>query len=135
MHGAKGGRPVAGESPSSALRILAKGLFMSHFISATEAVALDGSVTLIDVRKPHARTVSGLSIPGSTWLHPFDALNWSASLGNGPIMVYCVHGHEVSQSVAGFLRDCGHDCRYLEGGFEAWREAGLPVAGIGGSNG
>lgn len=134
-NGAKGGRPVAGESPSSALRILAKGFFMSNSIPISEAAAIIGSAMFLDVRKPHAHTDSGLSIPGSTWRHPFDALNWSSTLRNGPFIAYCVHGHEVSQSVAGFLRDCGHDCRFLEGGFEAWREAGLPVAGIGGTNG
>ena len=35
------------------------------------------------------------------------------------VVVYCVHGHEVSQSAAKAL-----GARYLEGGIEAWREAG-----------
>src|SRR5690349_24782761 len=35
------------------------------------------------------------------------------------LVVYCVHGHEVSQEAAKAL-----GARYLEGGIEAWREAG-----------
>jgi rhodanese-related sulfurtransferase len=42
--------------------------------------------------------------------------------------VHCVHGHEVSQNAARTLRDAGFDVTVLEGGFEAWREAGFDVA-------
>ena len=35
------------------------------------------------------------------------------------VVVYCVHGHEVSQNAAKAL-----GAKYLEGGIEAWREAG-----------
>ncbi len=87
---------------------------------------------IVDVRKPRARTVSGLAIAGSRSCHPFDALNWKEELRGRLVVVYCVHGHEVSQAVCGFLRDEGIDALYLEGGFEAWRDAGYtlePVAG------
>jgi len=40
------------------------------------------------------------------------------------IVVYCAHGHEVSQGVARALREQGLDCRYLEQGIEGWRQAG-----------
>lgn len=39
--------------------------------------------------------------------------------GAAQVVVYCVHGHEVSQEAA---RKLG--ARYLEGGIEAWRAAG-----------
>ena len=41
-----------------------------------------------------------------------------------PIVVYCVHGLEVSQDAAATLRTQGLDASYLEGGLEAWREHG-----------
>jgi hypothetical protein len=44
-----------------------------------------------------------------------------------PVTVYCVQGHEVSQSVATVLRALGFDATYLEGGIEAWVERGLPT--------
>jgi rhodanese-related sulfurtransferase len=43
------------------------------------------------------------------------------------IVAYCVHGHEVSQEAARALAAAGLDARYLEGGIEAWRGAGLPT--------
>jgi rhodanese-related sulfurtransferase len=45
---------------------------------------------------------------------------WKGALPEAAeVVVYCVHGHEVSQNAAKAL-----GARYLEGGLEAWREAG-----------
>jgi superoxide dismutase, Fe-Mn family len=41
--------------------------------------------------------------------------------------VCCVHGLDVGRSTALALRARGFDARYLVGGIEAWREAGLPM--------
>jgi Fe-Mn family superoxide dismutase len=38
-----------------------------------------------------------------------------------------VHGLDVGRSTALALRARGFDARYLAGGIEAWRAAGLPV--------
>jgi len=98
---------------------------------SVEDAANSGEPTLfVDVRKPKARMASGQTIPGSQFCHPFDALNWKESVRGKKVIVFCVHGHEVSQSVCGYLRDEGIGARYLEGGFEAWLEAGYPVTGI-----
>ena len=43
------------------------------------------------------------------------------------VVVYCVAGHEVSQGAASQLRARGVSARYLEGGLEAWKAAGLPT--------
>ena len=90
------------------------------------AASRDGR-TIIDVRKPEARRKSGYAVPGSVWLHPFEAAGWAPAYRGRPVVVYCVHGHEVSQAVRGFLDDMGVDAMILDGGFEAWREAGLPI--------
>lgn len=42
-----------------------------------------------------------------------------------PIVAYCVKGHEVGQDAASLLRAAGYDARYLEGGIQAWKAAGL----------
>lgn len=83
---------------------------------------------ILDVRKDPARSRSGLGIPGSLHFKPFDAQNWAGQFVGKSVIVYCVHGHEVSRAVAGYLQDRGVDASFLEGGFEAWREQGLPVA-------
>ena len=46
------------------------------------------------------------------------------------VVVYCVHGHEVSQSVAQILRDAGISARYLADGIEeGWKQAGGELIG------
>ena len=45
------------------------------------------------------------------------------------VVAVCVHGHEVSQSAAAQLRECGFDAYFLEGGMEAVRQDGaFPMA-------
>lgn len=85
---------------------------------------------IIDVRKPVARLASGSAIAGSVWRHPFDALNWVGEFSGNRVALYCVHGHEVSRAVRGFLADMGIEAVIVEGGFEAWKAAGLPVAPV-----
>ena len=114
-------------------RKLLRSTFMSqnHYLTSLSPVALadsqDGWV-IIDVRKPIGRLASGSAIAGSVWRHPFDVLNWAGEFSGGRVALYCVHGHEVSQAVRGFLADMEIEAVIAEGGFEAWKTAGLPVA-------
>jgi thiosulfate sulfurtransferase len=100
-------------------------------VSPLDLVADGEAIVIVDVRKPAARAGSGLQISGATWRHPFDAANWADAFRGRRVAVYCVHGHEVSRAVRGFLEDCGVKARLIEGGFEAWRDAGLPVEPVG----
>lgn len=99
-------------------------------VSPLDLVAEGEAIVIVDVRKPAARASSGLQIPGSIWRHPFDAVNWASAFEGRRVAVFCVHGHEVSRAVRGFLEDCGVEARLIEGGFEAWRSAGLSVAPV-----
>ncbi|GLC62015.1 hypothetical protein PLESTB_001830200 [Pleodorina starrii] len=45
----------------------------------------------------------------------------------GPMLVLCQAGHRRSQGAAAWLRAEGRQAEYLDGGFVAWREAGLPL--------
>jgi rhodanese-related sulfurtransferase len=46
------------------------------------------------------------------------------------MVVYCVHGHEVSQNAAKTLSELGIAARFLEGGLEeGWKAAGGAIAG------
>lgn len=53
---------------------------------------------------------------------------WATSLPRSrPVVVYCVYGREVGQSTTAILRSKGIDAKYLAGGIEAWKAAGLPM--------
>lgn len=100
-------------------------------ISATDlATALDGlrPPLLLDVRKNAAFAASGYMLPGAVHRDPLTVADWGSQLAEAPsVVVHCVHGHEVSINTAQALRQMGIDARYLEGGFEGWREQGLPL--------
>lgn len=84
--------------------------------------------TVFDVRKKSAFDKASQTLPSATWQIHDDVENWSDGIPrNHPIVVYCVHGHEVSQNAARALRDMGFDACYLQGGFEGWQNDGLPV--------
>ena len=91
----------------------------------------DGGVEflLLDVRREAAYRADTTIIPGATWHDP-DAIAKSAPAlpRDKPVIAYCVHGHEVSQGVADYLRSQGYDARYLEGGIDAWRAPAGPTA-------
>jgi rhodanese-related sulfurtransferase len=53
--------------------------------------------------------------------------DWASALAGRKAVVFCVHGHERSAGAAAILRSEGVDAETLEGGFAAWRDAGLPV--------
>jgi rhodanese-related sulfurtransferase len=82
---------------------------------------------VIDVRRQAAFSASGQLICGSFYRPPEQVARWSRELPAGvPLVVACVHGHEVGQTAAAELRAAGFDARYLAGGVEGWIEAGHP---------
>jgi hypothetical protein len=61
-------------------------------------------------------------IAGALRRDPEQVAQWANSLPGGrKVLVYCVHGHEVSQNVAKALKASGLDADFLEGGIEAWK--------------
>ncbi len=78
---------------------------------------------VIDVRREPRFRESPYFLKGALRRDPDTLAQWKGSLPRAAsIVVYCVHGHEVSQNAARAL-----GARYLEGGVEAWREAGLDL--------
>ena len=76
------------------------------------------STLVIDVRKSEHFRESPYAIKGALRRDPAKVDLWKSTLPRAAeVVVYCVHGHEVSQGVAKTL-----GARYLEGGIEAWRE-------------
>ena len=83
---------------------------------------------LIDVRRAAAFDADERMLIAALRCDPADVARWGAQLRvDKPIVVYCVHGQEVSQQTAIALRGIGLDARYLEGGIARWAELGLPL--------
>jgi rhodanese-related sulfurtransferase len=96
-------------------------------ISIAEFLKLPGAV-LYDVRRRPVFRAAADSIPGAAYRDPALVHRWMRDLpASGPVVVFCVHGHAVSQGAAAALRAAGHDARFLDGGIEAWRAAGKPT--------
>ena len=83
---------------------------------------------LIDVRKNDAYKASDCTLPGALRRDPLQVDHWAGTLPVARFVVlYCVHGHEVSQGTMSALRKWGIRARILQGGIAAWREHGLPL--------
>lgn len=80
---------------------------------------------VIDVRRQPAFRESGYRIAGALRRDPLAVAAWAKALpAAADVVVYCVHGHEVSQGVRQALEQAGIRAQYLEGGIEHWREEG-----------
>lgn len=93
---------------------------------------------LLDVRRAQARAADGTDIAAGRWLDPACWLDWKDAVPKGrPVVVYCAHGHEISQGLTAALRALGLDARHLDGGIAAWKQAGqavVPAAQAGASS-
>jgi len=81
---------------------------------------------IIDVRRRLAFSSAREMIAGAMRRDPEQIASWASSLPPAArVVVYCVHGHEVSQTAARALNERGIATRYLEGGIEeGWKAHG-----------
>ena len=82
---------------------------------------------IVDVRKPSAFDGDDSMLPGALRMPPEAIDEWSPPASAKAIVVYCVHGHEVSQNAARALASRGYRALFLDGGVALWREIGLPL--------
>ncbi len=84
---------------------------------------------VLDVRRSGVFEQAPSLIQGARWCDPALVDAWGPEwVARGPVVVYCVHGHEVSRATALRLRALGVPARFLAGGIEAWTGAGRPVS-------
>ena len=97
--------------------------------AALNALIADrADVAVLDVRRRPAFEAAPRLIPGAVRKEPEEVEIWADALNqNRPVVVYCVHGHEVSKGVVDRLRTLGFEAALLEGGIEAWKASGGPV--------
>jgi rhodanese-related sulfurtransferase len=81
---------------------------------------------VIDVRWRSVFQGATDMIQGALWRDPERVSEWAGELPRASqVIVYCIHGGEVSRGVAQALCERGPSARYLQGGIEdGWKAAG-----------
>jgi len=78
---------------------------------------------VIDVRRKADYEKSPEMIEGASWHDPEKIEEWSTALPKDQdLVVYCVKGGSVSQSVANALQENHPGVRFLEGGILGWQD-------------
>jgi rhodanese-related sulfurtransferase len=82
---------------------------------------------IIDVREADAFSADPRLLPGSIHL-PYEAARaWATAYRDQSVAVACQRGKKLAEGAAAWLRHAGATAEVVEGGFEAWRNAGLPL--------
>jgi rhodanese-related sulfurtransferase len=87
-------------------------------------VGLPGAPTIIDVRVDDDFDADSRLLPGSTRRNFNTVSSWASDFADQQVAVVCQKGLKLSQGVAAWLRQERIAAEFLEGGFEAWRDAG-----------
>jgi len=95
-----------------------------------QSLKSDNPPLVIDVRRQPAFLDSTSVIRGALRREPQRVVEWAKSLpSTASVVVYCVHGHEVSQNAAKALVAAGFEAAFLEGGIEeGWIGTGGAVS-------
>jgi rhodanese-related sulfurtransferase len=124
--------PHEATSPSIAPVPFYEGATMSSHtsISQDKLSRLIGTVktpVLIDVRTDEDFAADPRLIPGAIRRSHHDAADWSGEFAGHPAIVVCMRGEKLAQGTAAWLRHADVAAETLEGGFEGWKEAKLPL--------
>ena len=77
-------------------------------------------ITLLDVRRKDDFDKAPQTIANAEWKNPAEIDLWLPTIpADQEVIVYCVRGGSVSQSVQQQMSDNGIKARYVEGGLEA----------------
>lgn len=92
-------------------------------------IAMDANILILDVRRSADYKNDDSLIACATWRDPDLITHWSQDLPKDKeIIVYCVRGATVSNSVLDHLLNMGFKARYIEGGIESWKADGGETA-------
>ncbi|MEJ6783920.1 chromate resistance protein [Aminobacter sp. Piv2-1] len=104
---------------------------MPRMISSENLIRLVGTdrcPLIVDVRREKAFAAAPTRIAGALWRDHMKVDEWLPQLPqHSTIVVYCAHGHNVSEIALARLQAAGADAFMLEGGIDAWLAAGGPV--------
>lgn len=91
---------------------------LSRFIGTPDAPAI------VDVRIDDDFAADPRQIPGAERRDFRKVAEWAGDYAGRKVVVSCQKGLKLSQGAAAWLRHAGAEASSLEGGFEAWRDAG-----------
>jgi rhodanese-related sulfurtransferase len=94
---------------------------LSRLIGTANAPAL------IDVRTEKDFADDPRLIPGAVRHEANEAPNWAADYLGRSAVVICLRGQKLAQGAAAWLRHANVEAETLEGGFEGWKAAKLPL--------
>ena len=99
-------------------------------ISADKLARLIGTAkapALIDVRTEEDFAADPRLIPGAVRRKHETASDWSGEFAGHSVIVVCLRGQKLAQGTAAWLRHADVSAETLEGGFEGWKSAKLPL--------
>jgi rhodanese-related sulfurtransferase len=82
---------------------------------------------LIDVRTEEDFAADQRLIPGAVRRNHQEAAHWGGEFSGRPAIVVCLRGQKFAQGTAAWLRHVNVSAESLEGGFEGWKAAKLPL--------
>jgi rhodanese-related sulfurtransferase len=85
---------------------------------------------VIDVRTSDDFSADPRVIPTSLHLPFAEAEKWAVSYKGKSVAVSCQRGKNLAEGAAAWLRHHGAVAEVVDGGFEAWRDASLPLVPI-----
>lgn len=102
---------------------------MERTIKPENFATLAPDALVLDVRRKATYDASSEIIAGAIWKDPSQVEQWMTELSSEQnIIVYCVHGHEVSNGVLDHLHAAGFTkARLLAGGIEGLKVIGGEV--------
>jgi len=90
-----------------------------------EHIDKDNNILVLDVRRNADYEADREMIPGAVKHNPDQVDQWAQEIPNDKgVVVYCIRGGSVSNSVVDKLLAAGVSARYIEGGWEAWKKSG-----------
>jgi rhodanese-related sulfurtransferase len=82
---------------------------------------------LIDVRTDEDFAADPRLIPGAVRRRHEDAASWGEEFAGRTAIVACLRGQKLAQGTAAWLRHLNVTAETLDGGFEGWKAANLPL--------
>lgn len=98
---------------------------MERTIKPEDFKAITDHAMVLDVRRRADLDASTETIPGAFWKDPEHIDQWIGAVPKShAVVIYCVRGGGVSNSVVDRLHADGVNARFIEGGIEAYKAIG-----------
>ena len=82
---------------------------------------------ILDLRLAEDVAADPRRLPASLARDHREVAGWAPALAGRPVVTVCQQGQKLSHGAAAWLRHADASAEVLEGGFAAWRNAGLPL--------